>query len=147
MFSRRAFPLLSGVSLCCALGACAPKPIRPTDQLMDEIEHKVMLPAKADPYDHYARYYASVGPNQVAVTYEIPQPAVAEMARPTCKNYTNVFPCGANHENLLLKAGQRLWLVSPWDLPATSGGGCAVIRFRYDLKLRRATAPECNGPF
>lgn len=138
---------LTAIALCCVMSACARAPISPTDQLMDEIERKVSLPKDADPYDHYARYYATLSPHEVAVSYEIPRPGEAESARETCKNYTNVYPCGANHESLLLKAGQRMWLVGPGDLPAISGGGCVLVTFRYDTTTRRATVPRCNGPF
>lgn len=103
--------------LLAPIALIAAAPADSHDAMMTVIESKVVMPAGAEPLDHYARYYATLGDGTVTATYL----ALDKRDKPG-----------------------RQW-VTPEKLPLVFDGGCGVVRVSYDPKAQRVTRIRCNG--
>lgn len=129
----------------------------PHDALMDEIERKVRLPAKAEPLHAYGRYYAFDGKGKVHARYLLPLEPMTPDPLPadwSCEESVMIgdeltwrkAPCGPDPDmSHYLKAGQRRWFADPKAIPMIFDGGCMVVHVTFDLKTRKAEHVFCNG--
>jgi hypothetical protein len=140
-----------------ALAACQ-HPASPQEALMGKIESEIVLPIKSFPLEKYARYYARDRRGQIWGSYtpeadESYLKEVSQECRRIKKPGPNAreappFPCPLNVGPVrLVKAGQRLWMTDPREIPGASGGGCSFVTFIYDPKTSRFKNLQCNGDY
>lgn len=123
---------------------------------MDKIEGRIILPSGAKPLAKYARYYAQDSQGTVWGSYT-PEadPYFWKLVSESCakikgqgssSNKTPPAPCPLNGGSIrLVKAGDRLWMATPAELPRASGGGCFSVTFQYMPATGLFQHLECNG--
>lgn len=136
----------------------SPAPERPANEsLMDEIELRVRLPAKAEPLSPYGRYYAFDGKGKVEARYLLPPEPMTPDPLPAdwgCEEMVMLgnsltsreVPCGPDPDmSHYLKAGQRRWFADRKAIPMIFDGGCMVVHVRFNLKSRKVERAFGNG--
>lgn len=140
-----------------ALGASSPPRPSAHEALMDEIESKVRLPARAEPLDSYGRYYAFDGKGKVEARYLLPPEPMTPDPRPAdwgCEEMVMLgndltsreVACGPDPDmSRYLPAGQRRWFADREAIPMIFDGGCMVVHVSFNLKTREIEKAFCNG--
>jgi hypothetical protein len=139
-------PSLAGVLV--SLLSC--HPVRHgSDELLENIEKGVVLPAGARPIRDYSKYYSFTKSGMIKALYIIHDPNFVQDARLRCKeSHLSRFPCGpVPGELALVQPGHRKLLANPSELPTADGGGCTVIQFIYDPAKRAQSPAQCNGDY
>lgn len=113
------------------------------------VEATVKMPIGAHPLAAYERYYARRPDGTIVGVYTNHDEDHRRQVLKVCQDLKETpFPCPINGESVrLVQAGEILWLEDPLDLPAKSGGGCALITVEYNPKMKQFGPVECNGPY
>jgi len=134
-------------------GAMSPDTARRHEDLMNEIEKRIVLPPGARPLSAYGRNYAFSGRDRVLAVYLIPERRYDE--RGGCVHGDGIA-CTKQEVRALVResdiliasqaaAGRRRWHEQASSLPDISDGGCTQITIRYDMPRKRVLSVACNG--
>lgn len=102
--------------------SCGPAEEQQREDLMDEIERMIRLPASSRSLQEYARYYTFDEQRRVVGLYTT-FPAVLPNSVP---------------------AGERVWLEEPNRMPRIDDGGCGVVNVLFQPRTHRIEAAYCN---
>jgi hypothetical protein len=134
--------------LALLLSGSSPPDIRQRDQLLDNIERSIRLPAGAKPLNSYVHYYAPAGRGMIAGMYmlpgldDLPPGEGCEQLREdmTSEPCTFGWP-----KSTSVGAGNRAWLsgLEKLPMPARDGGHCGIITFGYRTSDRQFLDVTC----
>lgn len=134
--------------LALLLSDCSSPEIRQRDQLLDNIEGSIRLPAGAKPLSSYVRYYAPSGRGEVVGMLILPGLDVlpsGEGCEQLRKDMTSK-PCTLGWpKSTDVRAGNRVWLsdYAKLPMPARNGGHCGIITVAYRPSDRRFLYVPC----
>ena len=136
--------------LTVALAACAARPST-HDRVMNEIEAAIVLPAGADNFGKYARYYASADPDDIIAVYIKPA-VLLRREREQCEQLeedgqSHRAPCSpiAREGAPSLVAGGRYWMKDWTNLPHIGDPDCGTVAFVFHRSTKRFTEKRCFG--
>ena len=136
------------VALAVVLAGCSSTEERQQRALMDVIEARVQLPAKARPLEEYARYYADAGDGTVLGVYLIP--TTAPNPDDSCEllaadGSSRIVPCPQTRPDWEIPADDRRWFEDHQKLPYINDGGCMEVDVVFDKMTSAVLSVTCNG--
>jgi hypothetical protein len=135
------------VALAVVLAGCSSAEERRQQALMDMIEARVQLPAKAWRLEEYGRYYADAGDGTVDGVYLLPSEGLD--ADDTCTwiaadGSSRVAPCPPRPD-WEIPADERRWFKDHRELPHINDGGCSEVDVVYDKTKSALLSVTCKG--
>ena len=104
---------------------------------------------QVSPIEDYSQYFFEHEDGAVTGYFVIHLPNSddwRDVVKESCaKHRISEYPCNQNDYGVV-DAGERKWVPSKIDLPATMGGGCMIVKVRTSASRTRIFSPECNGP-
>jgi hypothetical protein len=133
--------------------AMSPETARRHEDLMNQIESRIVLPAGARPLGAYGRNYAFSGRDRVLAVYLIPERPYDEHGG--CVHGDGI-ECTKREVRALVRereilmasqasAGRRRWYQQANKLPGIEDGGCMQVTIQYDIPGKRVLSVACNG--
>lgn len=132
------------LGLCLLSVACVKSD---ADRLADEIEETVILPARSNSLNSYARYYFQGADGIIHDSYIIhPKNFRKSVRGEYIQQNIKSYPCNQADVGII-GAGDRSWVTDRRNLPFKNGGGCSYLYFTYDSKRSKMTSIECSGSY